>query len=381
MDEYAMPALTAKAISFQQTSLFRDYVLASFPCHFGCTKRRVSINWIEYVDQRPGLMNSCFDWAIRACTFAYLGEHHRDPEWVIASCEFYQRGLRGLSGLLLNEATAKSDEALASAILLAVFEMHNHSIPDAWLRHAAGIRTLMKFRGAKAHLEGFGRTMYLFYRNFFVTEALVKGEACFLDEPEWRALNEQIAADIAKSPMSSLYTETVERGFLEVSKTPGYFKRTRDFLAQPSEGKNGAHWALQKDLQAARAALKGISTDLNTCISVHGFGQIKHATFSGDVSNIVFERYSSLFADGLQFAILILEYLIANVELTQLPTPSSGKSTRPSKTIGYQRSLPPTVTVEPLFTEMQNNRANYKWMDRVISMMGLGAVSVRLIEY
>ena len=67
-----------------------------------------------------------------------------------------------------------------------MYEKHHCTEPGAWLRHAAGIRTLLKLCGLDAHVYGFGRALYLAYRNLLITHALITGEACFLEEPDDR---------------------------------------------------------------------------------------------------------------------------------------------------------------------------------------------------
>ncbi|KAL3480860.1 hypothetical protein BJX99DRAFT_219738 [Aspergillus californicus] len=396
MDQNVNPLLHVRAISSQQTQIFTNYVLASFPCFFRCTETRVPVNWVEYVDRRRGSMNSCFDWAVRACTAAYLGFLHDDERYLLASQNMYNRALRGLATLLTNEGTAKSDEALASAIVLAVFEKHNCSSPDAWLRHASGIRTLMKLRGAQAHLEGFGRAMYIVYRNFLITAALVEGEACFLEEPEWRTLNEQIAANNAKLPTSSLYTDVVERGFLEVIKVPGYVKRTRELQAQSSKGKAEVQPALLQDVQATRAALRGIYTEFGISTSMIRSGQDEKDPFVGPVPHFFFEGYSALFSRGVRQALLILNYLIVMMDPKQRATIDSDNFMLLHDMSGSQQILHPifrikvppasskppgrpTLIIESLITAETREPPTTDWMDRIISTMGLEAVHVCLV--
>lgn len=396
MDEYINPSLTVKAIGTQQTQVFTNYILASFPCFFRCTEDRVPVNWVEYVDQRRGSMNSCFDWAVRACTAAYVGFLHNDLRYLHASQSLYHRALRGLANLLSSEVTAKSDEALAAAITLAIFEKHNCSSPDAWLRHASGIRTLMKLRGAKAHLQGFGRAMYIVYRNFLITAALVEGEACFLEEPEWRELNEKIAADNAKLPTSSLYTDVVERGFLEVLKIPGLVKRTRGLQHQTPKERAGTQPALLQDVQALRAALRGIYTEFGVSMSMLRSGQEANDTFVGPVPHFFFEGYSSLFARGIRLALLILNYLIVIMDPKQRATIDSdnfmllndmARNQQISHpTFKYKLPLTPPkspgkpgIVVQSLITAETREPPTTNWMDRIITTMGLEAVHVCLV--
>ncbi|KAL4963487.1 uncharacterized protein BDV14DRAFT_176638 [Aspergillus stella-maris] len=404
MDDHLNPSLTVKVVNSQQTQIFTNYILASFPCFFRSTETRVPVNWVQYVDKRNGATNSCFDWAIRASTAAYLGFLHDDPRYLQASQSCYHRALRGLANLLTAEGTAKSDEALATAITLAVFEKHNCSSPDAWLRHAAGIRTLMKIRGPKAHLQGFGRAMYIVYRNFLVTAALLEGEACFLEEPEWRELNEEIAAENAKLPTSSMYTDVVERGFLEVIKVPGLVKRTRQLKFKPAKERAKAQMNLLHDVQAARAALRGIYTEFGVSLSMLRSGQDEHDAFVGPVPHFFIEGYSSLFARGLRLALLTMNYLILMMDPKQRPTIDSdnfmlvndmarnnGKQSphqHPSFKISTNNKTPltppkspgrPNIVVQSLITEETREPPTTDWMDRIISTMGLEAVHISLI--
>ncbi|KAI9373450.1 hypothetical protein BJX61DRAFT_379880 [Aspergillus egyptiacus] len=397
MDDHVSPSLTVRAISSQQTQIFTNYVLASFPCFFRSTETRVPVNWVEYVDRRGGSTNSCFDWAVRACTAAYLGFLHDDSRFLLASHELYHRAIRGLVPALADEKTAKSDEVLATAITLAIFEKHNCSSPDAWLRHAAGVRTLMKLRGAKAHFEGFGRAMYMVYRNFLITAALLEGEACFLEEPEWRELNEQIAADNAKLPTSSLYTDVVDRGFLEVLKVPGHVKRTRELQAKSSKERGAALPRVLQDVQATRAALRGIYTEFGVSVSLLRSGQGCHQdNFVGPVPH-AFEGYSSLFARGVRLALLVLNYLIAIMDPKQRATIDADNSTLlndmgrsqhhshpplKSKSSLTPPKLPgrPTLVVQSLITAETREPPTTDWMDRIVTTMGLEGVHVSMIE-
>ncbi|KAL4926406.1 uncharacterized protein BDV17DRAFT_283345 [Aspergillus undulatus] len=399
MDDHLNPSLAVKAVNSQQTQVFTNFILTSFPCFFRSTETRVPVNWVEYVDKRGGSMNSCFDWAVRASTAAYLGFLHNDSRYLEASQSLYHKSLRGLANLLANEGTAKSDEALATAITLAVFEKHNCSSPDAWLRHAAGIRTLMKLRGPKAHLEGFGRAMYIVYRNFLITASLLEGEACFLEEPEWRELNEQIAAENAKLPSSSLYTDVVERGFLEVIKVPGYVKRTRELKNRRLKDRAKVQTTLLHDVQAARAALRGIYTEFGVSLSMLRSGQDENDAFVGPVPNFFFEGYSSLFSRGLRQALLILNYLIVIMDPKQRATIDSdnfmllndmardSQSSQSSQSVSkYKLPLTPpkspgrpNIVVQSLITEKTKEPPTTDWMDRIISTMGLEAVHICLV--
>ncbi|KAF4172761.1 hypothetical protein CNMCM8694_000745 [Aspergillus lentulus] len=399
IDELASPSLTAVAASSQQTEVFTDYVLAAYPCYFMCTVNRVPINWVAYVHSRRGSMNTPFDWALRACTTAYTGALHNDPRYTDAARAMYTRSLRGLAAMLSDASRAASDEALATAISLACFEVQNCTNPDAWLRHAAGIKTMMRLRGPQAHLHGFGRAMYIVYRNLMVTAALLSGEECLLQAPEWQDLNRQIAADNARRPDSSAYTDVAERGFSEISKVPGYVKRVRELLALPSKKRASLQPALLRDVLAARAALRGIHTEFGVAVSMVRAGQNGQQGFIGPLPFVFFDGFSGLYVRGIRSALIILNNLILAMDEKQRAaieaenrTLSDGIPDRVSepKSEEYEspltppkspgKSRKPNLVVRSLISPQTREPPTSNLMDRLVTTMGMDGVRVTLLE-
>ncbi|RHZ62569.1 uncharacterized protein CDV56_108255 [Aspergillus thermomutatus] len=382
IDELASPSLTAVAVSSQQTEVFTNYVLSAFPCYFRCTATRVPVNWVDYVHSRRRSMNTCFDWALRACTTAYTGALHNDPRYTDAATAMYTQALRGLVAMLSNASTATSDEALATAICLACFEVQNCTSPDAWLRHAAGIKTIMRLRGPQAHLHGFGRAMYIVYRNLMVTAALL-----------------QIAADNARLPDSSAYTDVAERGFCEISKVPGYVKRVRELLVLPSKKRASLQSALLRDVQATRAALRGIHTEFGVAVSMVRAGQNEQQGFIGPLPYVFFDGFSGLYVRGIRSALLILNNLILAMDhkqraavKTENRTLSDGmsESILEPKTEEHEspitppkspvKSRKPSLVVRSLISPQTREPPTSDMMDRLVTTMGMDGVRVTLVE-
>ncbi|OJI91483.1 hypothetical protein ASPTUDRAFT_38507 [Aspergillus tubingensis CBS 134.48] len=396
MDESVSPSLTVTAVSAQQTQIFTNYVLTAFPCFFKCTETRVPVNWVEYVDRRRGAMNSCFDWAIRACTLSYTASLYDIPEFNEVARSFYTRSLGGLAGLLADESTAKSDEALSTAIVLAVFEKHHCTGPEAWIHHAHGIRALLKLRGPKAHLYGFGRAMYIVYRPILVSAALIEGEACFLEEPEWQSLNEQISDDNAKLPDSSLYTDVVDRGLREIIKIPGYVKRVRDLLSLPLTKRAKLEPPLLQSVQATRATLRGIHTEFGVSISMLRAGHSQPRGFIGPLPQFFFEGYSAHVTRGVHAGLTILNYLVIMLDPSQRETlqkearlPSNPPSPESVVSPASEYSSPqtpssspghPQLVVESLITPDYKQGPTTDWMDQLTSSMGMDGVRVRIVD-
>ncbi|PLB49948.1 hypothetical protein P170DRAFT_424381 [Aspergillus steynii IBT 23096] len=411
IDETVSPSLTATALADQQTEVFTNYILACFPCYFKCTEKQVPVNWIEYVDRRRGSPGSSpADWALRSCTSAYMGALYHDARFTHAGRDLYLRALRGLAVLLCDPDTAKSDECLSTAISLAIYEKHHCTEPDAWLRHAAGIRTLMKLRGPAAHVHGFGRALYLAYRHFLITHALISGEACFLEEPKWQALNEQIISDNAKLPDSSLYTDVVERGSLVVTRIPGHVKKVRELRCKSGKEQTALRPALLQEVQATRAALRGIRTEFGVAVSMLRSGQKRRQgtstrEFIGPLPHVFFDRYSTLFDRGIRSGLRILNYCVMILDPSQReavedevrlledqipPSPSLSPSASSSASLSPEgdRSLltPPDspgqaqLRIKSLITPETKRPPITPWMDQIVTTMGLDGVEIPVLQ-
>lgn len=234
----------AKAASLQQTQVYINFVLAAFPSYFKATETRVPINWIEYVDAQHGWPDAPFGWAIRS----FDGRLHWLPVQRSSIPPCWTGAVRPLSAgplqLLSDVSTAKSDDALSTAIALLVYEMHSCATAEGWTRHTSDIGALMQLRGLNAHRDGFGCALYIACRSILITAALVPGGECLLEKPEWQALNEHIAAENAKQPDSSVYTDITERAFREVVRLPGFVRRLCDLQGSAVEARRRERPAL-----------------------------------------------------------------------------------------------------------------------------------------
>lgn len=399
LDESVTPSLVAKAACAQQTQLYINFILAAFPCYFKATETRVPINWVEYVESRRGIKSSPFDWAIRSLTTIYTGSLYNDPRYLDAGRELYLRSLRGLANLLNDVSTAKSDEALSAAIALTVFEMHACTTPDGWIHHTSGIRALMRLRGPLAHLQGFGCALYIAIRNTLVTAALVTGEECFLEEPEWQELNEMIAAENAKQPDSSVYTDITERAFREVVKIPGFVKRTRHLPATLPNAQKRERPALLREILATRAALRGIHTEFSMSVSTLRAGREPQTDFIGPIPHHFFDGFSTLSLQGIRSAILMSNYLLILLDPAQrsaaeaenriisdrMHTPGD-RGARPSLPRNSPLLTPPgspgrsRLMIESRVTPDTRQPPTTDWMDRIATTMGLEGVHVSLVD-
>lgn len=397
IDEHVRPSLVAKAASLQQTQLYINFVLAAFPCYFKATETRVPVNWVEYVETRRVVADTPFDWAIRSLTFMYTGSLYSDSRYLDAGRGLYLRSLRGLSNLLSHVSMAKSDEALSTAIALLVFEMHTCTTAEGWIHHASGIRALMQLRGPQAHRDGFGCALYIACRNVLITAALVSGEKCFLEEPEWQALNENICVDNAKQPDSSVYTEITERAFRQVVRIPGFVKRLRDFQSAAPNVQKLERPALLRQILAARAALRGIHTEFSMSVSSLRAGHEPQTGFIGPIPHHFFDGFSTLSVRGIRHSILLLNYLIILLDPSQQPAAEAenriitgrmraaidsrlSDHDAPSAPMAPGSSGRPQLVIESRVTPETRQPPTTDWMDHIATTMGMEGVRITLVD-
>ena len=147
--------------------------------------------------------NKLLDTAVRPVTLAHLGRLHGVDSFLNASRPFYGKAILLLNSALLDNTEALSAETLGATILLSIYEMFASDSSGSWLRHAGGAGALIRIRGAARHRYGFHRELYLAYRHNLIIEACQKHTHCFLEEPEWRKLGNQIHDDSRTGSQSS----------------------------------------------------------------------------------------------------------------------------------------------------------------------------------
>ncbi|KKA18086.1 hypothetical protein T310_7970 [Rasamsonia emersonii CBS 393.64] len=425
IDEGVSPSLAVQAISAQQTQIYANYVLTAWPCLFKCTETQVPINWVQFVSSRgSGLPRSPFDAIVRCITCTYMGLLHDDQRLVDIGRFMYIKALRMVAARLTNLAAAKSDEVVATAILLSVYDMSLGTTADAWLKHSAGIAELMRLRGPEAHIGGFGRAIYIAFRGFLVTAALLNGEACFLERPEWQQLSETIGADNAKQPDSSLFTDIAERAFREIVKLPGFVKRVQDLWELPAKKQAQLRPALVQNITACRATLRGIHTEFGIAVATQGSRSSSDGSeqdsqetrFIGPIPYDFFDGFASLSIKGIRSGIILLNQLLmiltpedrpalkaeirslspgsmydrcSSVAITtKTRTESSSSPSSSSSLITPPPDLPPSgvskrafpLKCESLMTPELRLGPTTPWVDSIATSMGMGGVRFSVIE-
>ncbi|KAE8378062.1 hypothetical protein BDV26DRAFT_262205 [Aspergillus bertholletiae] len=266
IDERVEPNLAAAALDLQQKEVFCTFLLTSFPAQFASCGKRVEVNWIDYA-RRPLLSApQALVWAYRALATVFIGRKYKDMAKVTCSRHMYSRALNYLAGVIQHPRFATTEETLAAGILLTMYEMVDGITGASWLTHTRGLATMIQMRGQDVHRSGFGLTLLKSCRAFMVADALIRGEQCFLGEPQWRAFLGELVDIESQSPTRSELGLIVDRAFIEVASCPGWLAETRTLIRQP--GHTEAKTNLMSEIVHARDRLNDLQAELQ-CTLVH----------------------------------------------------------------------------------------------------------------
>lgn len=423
MDGRYDPSLAARSASMQHIQIYMDYLMVAWPCLFKCTEKSTQVSWFAYaVSRGAGEDSNAFDLGLRSLTCSFAGAAGQDQKLINAGRQYYGNSLRclavHLSRLQLNGPKNRKDggyvdeAVLATAVILSIYEMHHGASAEAWLYHHAGIVEMMRLRGAEAHsIAGFGGAIYIAYRGFFITASLLKGEACLFEQREWQDMSEQIEAENARRPDSSVFTEIAERAFREMVKLPGMLKRVKELWEMPPVTQFLVRPQIKQELATVRAALRGLHTELGITVATHGGPDNPDATIShhrrekemfvGPVSYKFFDGFSALAIRGMRSGIVLVDQLLLlltpEMNMRQmlheeirtlsrddgLPAHSlADGETKPSSFFMMdttQRPFP--IKVESLMGPCFRQGPNTAWTDRIATSYGMLGVRIHVDHY
>ncbi|PTU25622.1 hypothetical protein P175DRAFT_0415671, partial [Aspergillus ochraceoroseus IBT 24754] len=229
IDETIEPGLNQEALNIQTKELFHGFVMYYLPGIYSSFCSRVEVNWMDFVRNNWLTFPPALVWAIRALNVFHMAAQKGNSEDLLNARQMYGRAIRDFISLLQSQS-ALTDESLATAVLLGGYEILDGSCPHSWVLHSRGIRQIMCARGPEAHKAGMGRTLMLSFRPFLVAEAFMHGEPCFLGQPEWTSMVNDIARTEDRRGQNSLLGPTVDYAFNEIAKCPGYYIASRSIL-------------------------------------------------------------------------------------------------------------------------------------------------------
>ncbi|KAE8556123.1 hypothetical protein EYB25_000823 [Talaromyces marneffei] len=328
IDESMSPSLMQKLFMTQQPRLFMDFTCAAFPTLYFNNRFRSEIAFPEYIMENFH-SRAYQDSAVCCLSAVYLASLTKDTRLLRSSRYMYGEALRRINRIIDTEE-ALSDNVLSTVMMLMVYELYARTTPDAWVKHARGVKEMMLKRGVKKHMSGFGRSCYYAFRGFLVAHALHEGIPCFLDAEEWQDFAAQVQQEDAEKPGEwSVFVHISEMIFMELVQCPRYVYDVRQLSpATPrSEVIN-----LVGRIRATCANLRSLSNELQGSIMYHfqrkqGI-EVNTEGFVGPTPSLFPDTNPTLLLQGAVHCINTLEKILGTIRIDNLPIQQAVQESR-----------------------------------------------------
>lgn len=199
--------------------------------------------WLSFLPPLTGT-NPLLDAAVRAVTLVHIGRLNNSEPFIMESRPFYGQSLKLLNAALKDRNGGMSNETLCAVILLSFYEMFASDNNDSWIRHAGGVSALMRARGPQRHRHGFDREIFLAYRYTLIIESFQQDVPCFLAEPGWLKLSQQIHEELKESGAARARIEVfdmAEEYYASMVKLPEICAQARALWKARQEGTPPPH--------------------------------------------------------------------------------------------------------------------------------------------
>jgi hypothetical protein len=380
IDETVSPKLVASALDQQYREGFCAFIDASFPISTYAYITRINVNWFD-VARNHGASGKAVDWALRCLGSLHIGRAHDDERQVMASREMYGYALRSLFWSINKPSLVAADETLAAAILLGGYEMVNATGQASWLLHSRGISDLFCLRGPQAHTRGLGRNLLASFRGFLVFEALTRGEACFLEREEWRAITSDTIKAEQQLGKACRLCELIEYAFYEIAQCPGFLARTRALVAY-SHATDITKEHLICRMTRCQKALCDLQSQLSTGVWVaRQSSNPENGNFIGLIPRSVADTLGMFSLEGVSSAIALIQQLLSVLESDCTRRTVKSLSVRPAddsmwnlvkdSTLIAKRTTRGRSNLQPARPQLQEKSET--WLDPLCMSMGMRA--------
>jgi hypothetical protein len=317
------PSLASPDVEQQQLLHIFTFSIAPTPVnHLTAAGAAVPTHgpWLARLPALTG-RNKLLDSTVRAVTIAHFGRLDGCSSFLSEARPYYGKALRLLSLALADPIEAHSAEVLGATILLSLYEMFASDPDDSWLRHAGGAAALMRIRGAAQHRYGFHRELFLAYRPTLIIEAARSRVHCFLEEPEWLEVAEQIREDCKSCQVGgqSEHFNAAEDFTTEYVHIPGLICDAANLKLTPGSA-YGTGSSMKKDIttraESLRTNIKLIFVRFSLTLQSLGQGPVRYA--SNDPIIPVYYRYTNIFVATLhnnyRAMLMLLNILIREMD-------------------------------------------------------------------
>ncbi|KAL4742304.1 hypothetical protein BDV11DRAFT_211686 [Aspergillus similis] len=319
-DNTLAPNLATQALDLQCRALVEYLFRALTPHTLSTYKPRVELTLIDYIQQYPDPLPAQLLWATR-CLATLHSSMNSTPQpgtsALLDSRYLYQQAIQHLLISLYCPRSALSDETLAAAMFLCVYEIIDRTHPEAWLIHSRGIAALLRIRGPKAHRSGIGQTLLLCLRPLLVAQAVTHAEPCLLGEPAWRRLGHEMIRS-QRNGAHFLNTWT-ERSFGEIAMCPGLLARTQAILSEPDSsfsyegGAGSRRKRLLTQITTTRATLRALKLQIEIEFGKYDVDERSPCSLRGlseCISLDSAERFVLYLHRGIQVGAAMLDQLV-----------------------------------------------------------------------
>lgn len=378
-DGMVVPSLAGKAIVQGYREGFCGFIEANFPGQYYGYSTRVDTNWFDVAHGYQNTTGLAFDWSIRSLGALHIGRSQGNDQLGLASREIYGRALHQLIQNLRRPALAVTDDVLGAAILLGAFEMTCSTGHNSWMLHSRGISYLFQARGARAHVQGLGRTLLVSFRGFLVYDALVRRKRCFLEDAEWGLIIPDMINEDRRRGKASRLGELIEYAFHEIARCPGFLATTHALVASAHIADTERE-ALMASISDCQRALREYHTEASTAMNSH---QQPHSEeyrdFFGPIPSQIHITLGEFFLQGIGSAITLLQQLLMILSCDGLRRETlricSGIKHHETQWENVRFSLLMKSIISggssdnPLLS--REHEAKITWFDRVSMMMGM----------
>ncbi|ESZ98999.1 hypothetical protein SBOR_0657 [Sclerotinia borealis F-4128] len=146
----------------------------------------------------------------------------------------YITALDSLQRALDSPTTRYHPEVLCATEILALYELLEPSGETAWIRHSAGAARLILLRTPESYTTDFERALFMGHTGPIMTEALLNGERCFLEQSAWQDLLTSVICKEEYYTVSDR-SEIVVRLIMAKSHIPGLFWDLTQILCKEVE--------------------------------------------------------------------------------------------------------------------------------------------------
>ena len=377
IDESVNPSLVARTVDSQLREAFCAFVPTAFPGQYNAYLPRLDMTWVSFVRSQKA-PNPALDWPLRSIAMLYMGKIKNDQRLVHLSRDMYRRALRHLARMVGNPSMAASDDTLASTTFLATYEMMADRKQKSWILHTRGLSHLIRLRGAQAYVDGTARLMLVSFRPFFVFQAFLLGERCFLEDPMWKSSIDGILHLEEQRGKASRLGALVEHASYEIARCPGFLVSTKTLIASSQETFKSRRKDLTNEIANCQDALCGMRSQLRLGLAPARDEPHSHRflEFVGPIPASAACLLANNSLEGISTAIAMLQQLITvisseetrRVALLSNPIPAVGPDIWHSAAMALKaRAL---YSQHLLWYESSDERTE-NLMDRIAMSMGM----------